>query len=210
MKNKIIEALNKILNSKIFIILIGLMLFIKTIYFYKSTIAITGKIENQTLIGTISFLLTITCFLIILPNRVRIKVGLIISFLISLLLWADNVYYIYSSNLLSIAQITNLQYTEQIIDTIPSLIKFTQIIYFIDFIVIGILYLAKILKTEKEQRYSHKQKIANLVIALTGVIIFCLIGYDYVEKGEILGTANKKLYMVFQKDNEFLSYEKYL
>lgn len=34
--------------------------------------------------------------------------------------------------------------------------------------------------------------------------------YDYVEKGEILGTANKKLYMVFQKDNEFLSYEKYL
>lgn len=34
--------------------------------------------------------------------------------------------------------------------------------------------------------------------------------YDYVEKGEILGTANKKLYMIFQKDNEFLSYEKYL
>lgn len=34
--------------------------------------------------------------------------------------------------------------------------------------------------------------------------------YDYVEKGEILGKANKKLYMIFQKDNKYLSYEEYL
>ena len=49
---KIKELLNKILNSKIFVIIIGMILFIKTIYFYKSTISVAEQIENQTLIGT--------------------------------------------------------------------------------------------------------------------------------------------------------------
>ncbi len=34
--------------------------------------------------------------------------------------------------------------------------------------------------------------------------------YDYVEKGEILGSANESLYLIFEKDNKYLSYEKYL
>lgn len=34
--------------------------------------------------------------------------------------------------------------------------------------------------------------------------------YDYVEKGELLGKANKKLYLIFEKDGKYLSYEKYL
>ncbi len=34
--------------------------------------------------------------------------------------------------------------------------------------------------------------------------------YDYVEKGEILGSANENLYLIFEKDDKYLSYEKYL
>lgn len=34
--------------------------------------------------------------------------------------------------------------------------------------------------------------------------------YDYVEKGEILGSASDKLYINFEKDGKYLSYEKYL
>ena len=34
--------------------------------------------------------------------------------------------------------------------------------------------------------------------------------YDYVNKGEFLGEAKKKLYMVFQKDGKYLSYKDYL
>ena len=183
MKDKIKDALNEILNSKIFIVLIEMMLFIKTIYFYKNTIAVYAGIQIQTIIGTISFIVTIMCFLMILPNKIRIKITLIINILISLLLWADNIYYIYSSNLLSIEQITNLQYTEQIIDTIPNLINISQIIYFIDFIIIGILYISKILKKDKEKRNSKKQNIANIAIAIVGLIIFCFIGYNYIQKG---------------------------
>ena len=183
MKQKIKEVLNLVLNSRIFVALLGIMIFVKTIYFYKSTIMVFEQMETQTLIGTIAFIITILCLLMCLPNKIRIKLSLIISVLISLLLWADNIYYIYSSSVISIEQLTNLQYTEQIIGTIPSLIRISQIVYFIDFIIIGILYLAKVLKIEKEKRYNDKQKLINLVIALVGVIIFCLIGNDYIEKG---------------------------
>ena len=34
--------------------------------------------------------------------------------------------------------------------------------------------------------------------------------YDYVEKGEILGSADKKLYLIFEKDDKYLSYEEYI
>lgn len=183
MKQKIKEILNLVLNSRTFVALLGIMIFVKTIYFYKSTIMVFEQMETQTLIGTIAFIITIVCFFMCLPNKIRIKASLIISSLISLLLWADNIYYIYSSSVLSVEQLTNLQYTEQIIGTVPSLIKVSQIIYFIDFIIIGILYLTKILKTDKEKKYNNKQKLINLVIAIVGVIVFCLIGYDYVEKG---------------------------
>lgn len=34
--------------------------------------------------------------------------------------------------------------------------------------------------------------------------------YDYVKKGDVLGTSNKNLYLVFKKDGNVLDYEKYL
>ena len=34
--------------------------------------------------------------------------------------------------------------------------------------------------------------------------------YDYVEAGTLLGEANKDLYMVFSKDDNYLDYEDYL
>lgn len=183
MKVKINETINKILNCRLFVLFVGVILFVKTIYFYKNTIAIAEEVQKQTIIGTISFLITLICFLSLMPNRFRIKLTMIIDCLVSILLCADNLYYAYSSSFLSVSQITNLQYTEEIMGTLPSLIEFSQIIYFIDIILVAILYLVKILKTDKEKKFSNKQKFANLVIAIVGVIIFCLVGYDYVQKG---------------------------
>lgn len=34
--------------------------------------------------------------------------------------------------------------------------------------------------------------------------------YDYVDKGEGIATCNKKLYLIFEKNGKYLSYEKYL
>lgn len=55
MKVKVNEIINKILNSKKFVFIIIGILFFKTIYFYKNTIAISEIIQLQTIIGTTSF-----------------------------------------------------------------------------------------------------------------------------------------------------------
>lgn len=34
--------------------------------------------------------------------------------------------------------------------------------------------------------------------------------YDYVEKGELLGKTNNKLFLMFEKDDKYLSYEGYI
>mgnify|MGYP004442568693 FL=1 len=34
--------------------------------------------------------------------------------------------------------------------------------------------------------------------------------YDYVDKGEVIAMCNKKLYLIFEKNGKYLSYEKYL
>ena len=184
MKEKVKQLLNIVLNSRLFIVFLSIMLYIKTVYFYLNTVMSPAKVILQiTILGTISYITTICCFLIILPNKIRVKVGIILNFLISLLLWADNVYYMYSASVLSVEQLTNLQYTEQIINTVPSLIKFSQIIYIIDFIIIGVLYLLNILKTDKEKKYSKKQKNMNLIIAIFGIIVFFTTGINYVKKG---------------------------
>ena len=176
---------NKIINSKFFAIIIGIILMLKTIFFYTCTIAVTQTLEIQTVFGTIIFVLIITGIIGILPNRARIIVGTIINLLISVLLFADNLYYSFSNNVLSIAQIGNLQYGNEIMATIPSLLKFSQILYFIDIIILLILLLSKQIKIEKKNTNTKKQKIIKLSVLIVTIFIFCFVGLGYIEAGKL-------------------------
>ena len=106
------EKLNKFVNSIWFVIVIGIIILLKTILFYNNTIAINENIELETIIGTISFIVVIGCFLCVLPNRPRVIVTILVDLLLSIMLFSDNIYYTYSNSVLSIAQFSNLQYGE--------------------------------------------------------------------------------------------------
>lgn len=67
-------------------------------------------------------------------------------------MFADNIYYTYSSNVLSVLQITNLQYGEEIMSTLPMLLKMHQILYFIDILLLVILFVSKFIKLEKGEK----------------------------------------------------------
>ena len=179
------EILNKAINTVGLVILIGILLLFKTFLFYNSTIAINEPLEAETIIGTISFIIVMICFLAILPNRVRMITTIVIDFLISILLFGDHVYYIYSNSVLSVAQISNLQYGEQIMGTLPMVMKWSQILYFLDILILLGLLLGRIVKLEKKEKSTKKQITIKAVIAMIGIIIFCLIGSDYVEKGKL-------------------------
>lgn len=181
------EKINKVFNSVWFVILIGIIVLLKTVLFYRSTIARDGKLEIEAIIGmmmgTSYFIAVMACFLSILPNRARIVVTVIVDFLISLLLFGDHVYYIFSNSVLSIAQIMNLQYGEEIMSTLPMVMQMSQILYFLDILILLVLGFGKIVKIEKQPKATKKQRIVKAIVALVGIFVFCLIDVSYVEKG---------------------------
>lgn len=178
------EIINKAFNSVVFVILIGILLLLKTFLFYNNTIAVSEPLEMETIIGTIAFIVVISCFFTILPNRARIITTSIVNFIISLVLFSDHIYYTYSNSVLSVAQITNLQYGEEIMSTLQMVVQIRQILYFLDILILIILLFNKILKIEKKPKATKKQVTAKAIIAIIGIIIFCVIGVNYVEKGK--------------------------
>lgn len=180
---KIRKGLNKFLNSVWFIIFIGVLLTFKTFLFYDNTIAINEKLEMETIVGTLCFIIVAVCFLCVLPNRARVITGNTLNLLISILLFSDNIYYTYSNSVLSVAQITNLQYGEEIISTLPMVIEIKQIFYFLDILVLIILFLARIIKIEKKPKRTKKQLILSAISGIIGIAVFVIIGVQYVEKG---------------------------
>lgn len=178
------EIINKYFNSILFVISLGILIFIKTLLFYSNTIGKSEEIELETILVTLSFIIDIVCFLCLLPNRARIVTGVIVDFLLSLLLFGDEVYYIYSNSVLSIAQFTNLQYGNEILNTLPELLEAKQILYFIDIIIIIILLLTGFLKIKKLQIKSKAQFFVKFVIGITVIIFLFIIEVAYVEKGK--------------------------
>lgn len=178
-KSKIKEVINKIFNTPLICIIIGFMIFAKTIVFYKSTIAI----NIPTVIGTFYFIAAGVCFISILPNRLRAWISFIIDILFSILLFSDNLYYIYSNSFLSIAQIGNLRYTREILSTIPELLRAIQIFYFIDIILIIILKFATKTKIEKAKKCTKEQIIVKIAIIIIAIGLSVFVAKSYVSKG---------------------------
>ena len=178
--NKINHILKAIINSFAFPIIIGICLFLKSIFFYYNTIMIRETLPIETILGTFIFIFVIVCIQNIFPNRIRAYTTIITDLLISIILFADNLYYLYSSNVLSILQISNLQYGEEIITTIPKLIQFKHILYFVDIIIVLILILTKYWKIEKKNKLKIQYKIVKTLVGVVGVVVFCVVGNKYI------------------------------
>lgn len=70
-----------------------------------------------------------------------------------------------------------------------------------------------VIEVKKDDKYKNMVKIqdksgVNITYKNLNEVEVKL--YDYVEKGEILGSTSDKLYINFEKDGKYLSYEKYL
>lgn len=178
MRQKIKENLNKIVNSNFFIIILMIVVFLKTILFYKSTICINEKIYINTIQMSIMYILSLFGMLYLLPKKGRNIAGIIMNILISILLFADNIYYSYSSNVLSVLQISNLQYGEEIMSTLPLLLKSPQILYFIDILTLIILIATSIIKIEKGKKSKTKFIVCRTIIGIMCMIFFIILSIN--------------------------------
>ena len=179
-KIKLTNLCNKILNSSFFTIIIISLIVLKALLFYKNTIMIREGIDQTTILGTVCFAFILLSFLNIFPNKQRTILTIILDILISIILFADNIYYTYSSNVLSVLQITNLQYGEEILGTIPVLLNLTHLLYFIDIIIILILLSTKKLQIQEKKENLKKTVISKLYILALGFCIFISVGKECI------------------------------
>lgn len=70
-----------------------------------------------------------------------------------------------------------------------------------------------VIEKKEDEKYNTMIKVQDkegLVITYGMLDDIDVKLYDYVKKGEILGNVKGKLYLIFEKDDKYLSYEKYL
>ncbi len=181
--------INKIVNSELFIIFTAIALFIKMFFFYESTIYFGDTLNREIMEKTFIFSMFIVTFLFIFKNKARFILTYIINIIFSIIMFADNLYYNYSTSFLSVSQISNLQYSEEISTAIKDLFSAMQLLYFLDIILILILLICRYIKIEKikEKRW----KPALLYISLMTIIYSSTI-HQYVDAASAF-TYNKKL-----------------
>lgn len=184
------SLINYIVNSKLIVFIFSIAILLKSIFFYKATIALNDHINPFTIVGTIGFISILAAIILWIPNRARFWTCLIINFGISFLLLIDELYFIYSNNALSIAQFSNLQYSEEIGRVLPTLLHWKHLIYFTDIVVVLILYFFKIIKLEKKKQdyiFSFLYTILILIFFPLSIMEHIYIGLNtqYDKAGQI-------------------------
>ena len=100
------QGIEFILSTRWYVLLIGILLLLKTIFFYGNTVFHNDKIWLWSIRQTCFFIVILVFPLLLFKKSVRrFEFGIIINFFISLLLFADELYYMYASNILSVMQV---------------------------------------------------------------------------------------------------------
>ena len=164
--NKLRIFTNRIINSELFIILTGIMLFLKATMFYSQTIYLTEPINAELVAKTFIISMQIVVILFLFKNRARFVLGLFMNFVISSIMFADNLYYNYSTSLISVSQISNLKYSEQISTAMTELFSMMDLFYFIDIISILLLVVFKFINIKKIRNRNWKPAIIYVSIMI--------------------------------------------
>lgn len=159
------ELVTNIFSSRYFIVWLFFIILLKTILFSADTVFYKSGIWLWYIRQTAFFIIVMVSPLFLLrSSRLRFTLGMILNLLISILLWADEMYFSYASNIISVMQAGNLQYKDEIIAAIPSLLHIRQIFYFIDFPIIFGLLISKKIKIIKHKEFKLKPVLFMAVI----------------------------------------------
>lgn len=192
-KSKISDfELEDLFSSRWYILILGILLMLKTILFYTDTVFFSQEIWLWTIRQTIFFVIILLSPLLLFKKaKTRFILGMIINLLVSVVLFADELYYEYASNIISVMQAGNLQYKDEIISAIPSLLKLRQLLYFIDFPIMILLFIRGTIAVKDRKNFEFKP----VILMIIGIIILCT-HYKFVPESIELVTG-----YIYNKDN---------
>ncbi|WP_026883186.1 LTA synthase family protein [Clostridium akagii] len=152
----------------------------------------TAIISSVIVIGSISLLF---------KNKNRIKYLYIMDILLSIIAFADTLYYRYSKGAISIGTIQNATMLGDVSSGVQSLLKFSDIFYFADIIIlIPVLFLYK--KLSRTDTFFYRRFIIFLVVFGIGVTgdARCINALD-VEQPGLIHTMSNKMYLLSKIGN---------
>lgn len=165
-KNVFKYVWDHIFQTRVFVVLTAIAILLKTILLYKIAIFPKAPIEKTYIYMAVAFISILIAIPMLVRGRARFWVALILNLLVSILLFMNEIYYGYSSNLVSISQISNLQYGKEISAALPSLLHATNILYFADIVILIILYCCKTIKLKKQRRVAYIFGIVYVILVL--------------------------------------------
>ncbi|NLD46335.1 MAG: LTA synthase family protein, partial [Clostridiaceae bacterium] len=166
--NTVINLVNQFsLLEVIYIIIFILSVFTKCIFLLFqcriSFLPLFNKTNIYMAISTLSFALILTAFMIIVYTKRKIPF-LIMNFVVSLILFADAMYFRYYNTIISVPVIYYIKYLGDIGGSAVSLLRISDILYFID---IPLFILFSFIFSKRESRtitYVERMILALLVI----------------------------------------------
>lgn len=166
-KNKGAFIVNFILSSKLMIVILVAILTAKAMLFYKNS-KLLVYLSSFTFDITIIFLaLLVSPLLFIKKDKNRFRWIMAYDIFFSIILLADNSYWKYSMNMLSISQIFYVKYAEEIGATLPDLLEPSFIYYLIDIPIILLLWFtSKKLLGKGKTRYTKNRGKRRIAIGL--------------------------------------------
>lgn len=172
-KSKIIKTVKfiyrNIFQTRLFVLLTAAAILLKTILLYKTVIFANDSLESKYIYMATVFISIMVSFPMLAKDKIRFWLCVFLNIIVSIVLFMNEVYYSYSANLVSISQISNLQYGKEISSALPSLLHLTQILYFIDILIILILFFSKKIKIKKQTKKAY---ISGIIYAISVILIF--------------------------------------
>ena len=155
-----------IFQTRLFVVLVGILLVLKTILLYRTAIFNTKPLEYENIHMAAVFIFVFMIPPMFFKDKLRFWFALVEDLLISMLLFVNELYYSYSANLVSVSQISNLQYGREISIALPHLLNIHQILYFLDIIIVLIVFFALKIKIKKHSKLTYIIGIFYLFIAV--------------------------------------------
>jgi len=169
------------LTSRIFVVLVGIILVLKTLFLYKMAIFIHKPIEKEYVEMIVAFVCIWLTIPMLLKGKIRIWITLLFDLLMSILLFINELYYSYSSNLVSVSQISNLQYGKEISAALPNLLHVWQFLYFADIIILLIFFIINRKKVIKTSKWWY---IPGIIYAIIMVNVGVKINNTWIAKAQ--------------------------
>lgn len=182
------EYFKNLFSTKLFLLIISIIMLLKTILLYKTSMFNNKQLTVQYIYMAFAYMCIFMAIPVLLKNKFRFWFAIIIDFAVSIFLCINEIYYSYSSNLISISQISNLQYGREISVALPNLVHIWQLCYFIDIIVILIIYFMKKDKLFNKKCISKKQKfllyVPNIIYCICIIFLALYIDKNWLQKAQ--------------------------